>query len=80
MRHGYQLETSPLGDNPVLHRLKDDTSLSMGHSQIRLLQLKRLIMQTLACLGLRFPLAQFVHKPSTNDRVQSEMQRHVAGC
>jgi hypothetical protein len=25
MRHGYQLKTSPLGDNPVLHRLKDDT-------------------------------------------------------
>src|SRR5947207_15847711 len=27
MRHGYQLETSSLGDNPVLHRLKDDTYL-----------------------------------------------------
>lgn len=27
MAHGYQLETSSLGDNPILRRLKDDAEL-----------------------------------------------------
>src|SRR5690348_15301522 len=27
MAHGYQLETSSLGDNPILRRLKDNTEI-----------------------------------------------------
>jgi hypothetical protein len=46
MEHGYQLETDPLGGNPVLHRLKDDQiirPLSANRSTIKAMKERGLI-------------------------------------
>ena len=46
MGHGYQLETTSLGDNPVLRRLKDNTELraaSVNRRTIEELQKRGLI-------------------------------------
>lgn len=45
MAHGYQLETSALGDNPVLRRLKDNTELraTANRRTIETLQARGLI-------------------------------------
>jgi ribosomal protein S19E (S16A) len=45
MGHGYQLETSSLGDNPILRRLKDNSEVraTVNRSTIEALQKRGLI-------------------------------------
>lgn len=48
MRHGYQLETDPLGGDPVLRRVKDDEVVrpeSANASTVKALEERGLIRQ-----------------------------------